>query len=436
MALLTNRPIRTIIYSIIGFILRLTVIATFKEPIRQSVEVSTPINNWKRSYEAVHLWDSGLDPYSGNLFHEYTISLQFYKILITYFHIDLVFIGTDIITAILLQQSTFNQLILSGQAKEEASIKSFRVLFVYLLSPLTILSCTGNSTAIFTNFLIAVINFILPMRSFRALTCVLCALLACNNLHYSTLVIPIFLCLEYCSFKKYRKDKEANSQEDSTYYKSPDFWSSMLTSCIISSATLVTLIVTSYFLMGNSWAFLKSSYLFVLKIQDLTPNTGMFWYFFTEMFEHFLGFFTWIVQINAFIHVVPLSICLRDSPFFALYILILTSTIFQPYPSLSNIGIITSLLPQWSDLFPYMKRGLFISCAAITCLSLLPLFWYLWIMMGTANSNFYFGATLGLNVALIFLMVDLLNAHGYVKAKLRLEGYQNDSVALSDKKKS
>lgn len=434
MSLLINRPVKTLFYAFLGFLVRIVVTATFKEPIRQSFEVSTPVNNWKRAYEAVHLWKSGLDPYSGNIFHEYPISLQFYKILITYFNIDLVFIGTDIITAILLQQSTLNQHVLYGQDKEEASIKGFRVLFVYLFSPLTILSCTGNSTAIFTNFLVAVINFILPMKPFRALTCVLCALLACNNIHYSTLIIPIFLCLEYCSFKKYRADKA--DQDGSTYYQSRDFWASMWSSAIISSATLVTLIATSYFLMGNSWTFAKATYLFVLKIQDLTPNIGMFWYFFTEMFEHFLAFFTWIVQINAFIHVVPLSVCLRDNPFFALYIMILTSTIFQPYPSLSNIGIITSLLPQWSDLFPHMKRGLFISCAAVTCLSLMPLFWYLWIMMGTANSNFYFGATLGLNVAMIFLMVDLLNAHGYVKAKLKLDKYRSEQTELSDKKKS
>lgn len=434
MALLTKRLVKTLLYALIGFLLRVVVIATFKEPIRQSVEVSTPISNWKRAYEAVYLWKSGLDPYSGNLFHEYPVSLEFYKILITYFNIDLVFIGTDIITAILLQQSTLNQLVLNGQLEEEASIKSFRVLLVYIFSPLTILSCTGNSTTIFTNFLIAVINFILPMKPFRALTCVLCALLACNNIYYSTLIIPIFLCLEYCSFKKNLADKVG--QNNSTYYESQDFWSAVLSSFIISSATLVTLIVTSYFLMGNSWTFIRASYLFLLKIQDLTPNIGMFWYFFTEMFEHFLPFFTWVVQINSFIHVVPLSICLRDNPFFALYIMMLTTTIFQPYPSLSNIGIITSLLPQWSDLFPYMKRGLFISCAAVTCLSLLPLFWHLWIMMGTANSNFYFGATLGFNIALIFLMSDLLNAHGHAKAKLKLDIYQSNQAKLEAKKQS
>ena len=48
-----------------------------------------------------------------------------------------------------------------------------------------------------------------------------------------------------------------------------------------------------------------------LTIPDLTPNIGLFWYFFTEMFEHFREFFLWTFQINAFIYIIPLSITLK-----------------------------------------------------------------------------------------------------------------------------
>lgn len=427
MSPLISKPVQSLFLGSLGLIVRYILLINFKEPLRQRVEVTTPINNWKRAYEAVHLWNSGLDPYSGNLFHEYPISLQFYKILISYFNIDLAFAATDVITAILLQQSVYNQLLIRNCKSEVATKLSSRVLLVYLFSPITLLSCAGASTATFTNFLIAVIISILPMRPFRALTCVLCAFLACNNLHYSTLILPIFLSLEYCSNRKKKNtSKTTEQQDDKPYYQCQDFSSKLSTSITIFSATVITLLVASYFLMGKSSTFLKSTYLFVLKIQDLTPNIGMFWYFFTEMFEHFLDFFTWVVQINAFIHVIPISISLRDNPFFALYMMILTSTIFQPYPALANVGLITSLLPQWSELLNHTSRGLVICCTAVSCIGLWPIFWHLWIVMGTANSNFYFGATLAFSASLIYLMVDLLDADGEIKAKTRLEKYKQE----------
>lgn len=48
-----------------------------------------------------------------------------------------------------------------------------------------------------------------------------------------------------------------------------------------------------------------------LQVSDLTPNMGLFWYFFTEMFEHFRNFFLWVFQLNAFFYCIPLTIKLR-----------------------------------------------------------------------------------------------------------------------------
>ena len=44
---------------------------------------------------------------------------------------------------------------------------------------------------------------------------------------------------------------------------------------------------------------------------DLTPNIGLFWYFFTEMFEQFRNFFTYIFFLNICIYSIPVSIKLR-----------------------------------------------------------------------------------------------------------------------------
>ena len=52
-------------------------------------------------------------------------------------------------------------------------------------------------------------------------------------------------------------------------------------------------------------------YVFRLSVPDLTPNLGVFWYFFTEMFEHFRAFFICVFQIHAFLYTIPLAVKLR-----------------------------------------------------------------------------------------------------------------------------
>ncbi len=53
-----------------------------------------------------------------------------------------------------------------------------------------------------------------------------------------------------------------------------------------------------------------------------------------------------------------------------------------------------------------MKQGLVISCMFISCSVLAPILWHLWIIMGTANSNFYFGVTLAYNTAQVIIQFE------------------------------
>lgn len=43
-------------------------------------------------------------------------------------------------------------------------------------------------------------------------------------------------------------------------------------------------------------------------LSDLTPNVGLFWYFFIEMFDQFRAFFLVVFQLHAFIFAAPLTI--------------------------------------------------------------------------------------------------------------------------------
>lgn len=59
----------------------------------------------------------------------------------------------------------------------------------------------------------------------------------------------------------------------------------------------------------------------------------------------------------------------------------------------------------------------------ITCSVLAPILWHLWIMLGTANSNFYFGVTLAYNTAQILLVTDYFFA--FTKRQFHIDHGQN-----------
>ena len=82
-------------------------------------------------------------------------------------------------------------------------------------------------------------------------------------------------------------------------------------------------------------------------------------------------------------------------------------TLYGPFTSMESLVskyVHTSWL-VWSDNLPFadMKSTLVITCTIVTTSVLAPILWYLWIVLGTANANFYFGITIGYNVAQVNL---------------------------------
>ncbi len=116
-----------------------------------------------------------------------------------------------------------------------------------------------------------------------------------------------------------------------------------------ATAWLLTL---SYILTGQSWEFLRSSYGVQLLLPDLTPNVGLWWYFFIEMFDSFREFFLGVFWLHLVGYVGGLCFRLRKQPLFVLTTLIGIFAIFQPYPSIADASLYFSLIPLYSHIFP------------------------------------------------------------------------------------
>ena len=159
----------------------------------------------------------------------------------------------------------------------------------YLLHPYLIASCAARTTTVFANFTIAIFLWA-TLRNKTILACFFLALATYQSFYPVMLIVPLIML--------------TSSPEQ--------FKINFLKLSVIFSVLFSCIYYLSFIVMNNSWTFAVSTIGFILAVPELTPNMGLFWYFFTEMFEHFRIFFVSTFQINCFIYVYPLAARLKD----------------------------------------------------------------------------------------------------------------------------
>ncbi|XP_071176778.1 phosphatidylinositol glycan anchor biosynthesis class U protein-like [Mytilus edulis] len=416
-----------------GIIIRLALFRTsLPDWISLQPEVSTPLTSWERAMEGIALKEYMISPYAGDLFHETPLVLRILGFMTSFSDhtILLMFVGLDALCLILMVKiaNLYGGYLLKKQAKEvkryatdcdtliikteELRIIQFYVIVAFSLNPYSIAACLAKSTAVFNNLsILFIFYFMLKENAY------LCYLFIAMSAYLS--IYPITLCVPAAIFfmqsSKFRKNKISDTEM--SYTDSPALFSYCRTVglCVVMVAALIGF---SAFLEG-SWSFISSTYGFILMVPDLTPNMGVFWYFFTEMFEHFRMFFICVFQINVVIYTVPLSVKLKEHPVFLMYILVSLICIFKSYPSYSDVGLMLSLLPLWRYAFEYMRNSFVVACMYICTTVFGPILYHLWIYAGSANANFYFATSLAFSTAQIFLITDLLYA--YLRREFDLE---------------
>lgn len=120
----------------------------------------------------------------------------------------------------------------------------------------------------------------------------------------------------------------------------------------ILSASIAGLLGLSVLITGNFWEFMSATYGFHLLVPDLTPNVGLWWYFFIEMFDSFREFFLGVFWLHLASYVGGLTVRLRRQPLFIITSLLGVFAVFKPYPSISDASLYFALLPLYRHLFP------------------------------------------------------------------------------------
>ncbi|XP_053056023.1 phosphatidylinositol glycan anchor biosynthesis class U protein isoform X2 [Acinonyx jubatus] len=235
-----------------------------------------------------------------------------------------------------------------------------KVALFYLLNPYTVLSCVAKSTCAINNTLIAF--FILTtIKGSAFLSAIFLALATYQSLYPLTLFVPGLL---YLLQRQYIPVK----------VKSKAFWIFSWEYAMMYVGSLVVIICLSFFLL-SSWDFIPAVYGFILSVPDLTPNIGLFWYFFAEMFEHFSLFFVCVFQINVFFYTIPLAIKLKEHPVFFMFIQIAIISIFKSYPTVGDVALYMAFFPVWNHLYRYPAHLRLLLC--LPAAGVLPHTWSL-----------------------------------------------------------
>lgn len=346
---------------------------SLQQQLDKSVEFSTPFTSYRSLREGVYMLNNGFQPYDGGVVHHSPLLVALMSFIEWDFLIALLYASLDAVVAYQLTCiaqcfSTF------------VDIPVWLPSLFYSFNPLVLLSCVSRSSVVFTNVCIS--TAVLSALQGE----IIVASVAISAAGYLSLY-PILLLIPLLSLFEGR-DAKAKALT----------WSVL---------TVAVLFFASNTVCCGSWEFLEATYGARVRFDKLFPNLGLWWYFFIEMFEAFLPFFKAVFNVVVLSFVGPITVRFYKQPFYAFILSLGWIVITQPYPTLGDAGFFLSFLPFFKPLFGYLRYSVLSCLLLLHAVILSPIFYHLWVDLGSGNSNFFYAITLVYALALASIVVDL-----------------------------
>ncbi|KAJ5579898.1 uncharacterized protein N7459_005883 [Penicillium hispanicum] len=381
-----------------AFVLRLLLICLFPslpDLLTGRVEVSTPVNSFKRLQEGLYLYTRNVSPYDGGVFHQAPLLLPLFALLpdvrSTPLPTAIFYIIVDLVNARAL--ITISESGQSIQSRLHSAIRKHirwdgvSVAAWFLFNPFTIATCLARSTTVFsTSGILFAISNAVSGNSVNAMLAL--GFSSYLSLYPVLLFIPlVLLCYDQRTHKPGQQ---------------PNVAIFTLQHSTILVASISGLLGLSYLITGNFWEFMSATYGFHLlgcggtsSLRCLTRSAsfslGVFWLHLASYVGGFTARF-------------------RRQPLLIITSLLGVFAIFKPYPSISDASLYFALLPLYRHLFPLMRYTFFATSALLYSSLLGPAFYHLWIYAGSGNANFFYAITLVWSLGLSILLADCLFA--------------------------
>ncbi|XP_020572693.1 phosphatidylinositol glycan anchor biosynthesis class U protein-like [Phalaenopsis equestris] len=408
-------------------------------------EVATPLTSLRRLAEGYWLKQSSLSPYAGSMYHGSPLLLIIFGPLTAKrvesqpaadLYCSLIFVFVDFLTSMLIRAigqklGLTNYKILKFLKPSELDESSGGLeaadiaCLIYLWNPFTIMTCLGSCTSPIDNLMVVLAIYgacsrVVPLAAFGWV------MATHLSLYPAILLIPVLLLLVYGPdapppklFVKEHSNAAGSFVRAFSWKPILQFalWA-LIWSCYI-------LLLSCIYLKGFDGAYemLKKTFGFILTVEDLSPNIGVLWYFFAEVFDFFRDFFLIVFHVNILFMVCPLAIRLMHRPCFLAFIYITVSSVLKSYPSVGDAALYLSLLGLFVVELAEMKFSFFLFCGYVGVSLLSPVMHNLWIWRGTGNANFYFATGLAYACLQTVLVVEvvstMLNHDRMLKKKLK-----------------
>lgn len=295
------------------------------EVLSDRVEIATPLSSHKRLLEGLFLYERGISPYDGGVYHQAPLLLVIFE----FFPPVLVYTILDLLNAYNLATIAEG---LNLPSPRFQKMDGSQIALAYLFNPFTIISCLGTSTTLFTNT--AIIQAVASASAGNAFGSMFAIALGTYFSMYPALLLPPLMLYW-------------------TQSKSSKFEIKTVVSLFgMFAASLILLVLMSTILVGNLWEFVASCYGAQISVTDLTPNIGLWWYFFTEIFDPFRSFFIGVFWIHLVGYVGAFTVRLPGQPLFVITALTGLIAIFKPYPGTSDVSLYLGMLPLYKHVMP------------------------------------------------------------------------------------
>ncbi|QLQ78637.1 hypothetical protein HG537_0A08850 [Torulaspora globosa] len=346
---------------------------SLQQQLDKSVEFSTPFTSYRSLREGVYMLENGFQVYNGGVVHQAPLLVAVMS-----------FIESDTVIALvyaLLDAVVAYQLTCIAQCFAAfVEIPVWLPSLLYSFNPLVLLSCVSRSSVIFTNVCIST-AVLSALQGEIVVASMAIATAGYLSLYPMLLLIPLLSLFEGKTVK--------------------------VKAVTCSSVTLVSLLALSNVVCYGSWGFLEATYGALVRFDKLFPNLGLWWYFFIEMFEAFLPFFKAVFNIMVVSFIGPITLRFYKQPFYAFVLFLGWILITKPYPTLGDAGFFLSFIPFFKPLYGYLRYSLLSCLLFLHAVLLSPIFYHLWVDLGSGNSNFFYAITLVYALALASIVVDL-----------------------------
>ena len=308
----------------------------------------------------------------------------------------------------------------------------------YLLNPMSVLSCAAGSTSALGVFCVVAATIAACKKKPEPILAGAC--LATHLFVTADVRVPLLLVYPVATLARDGVCANSVSEEERTGKESRRTFFTKATARF--RATLVGFLATCVvlgFISTRAYAdtettfreWTNATYVFAFGLGDLTPNLGIHWYLFAQIFAHFRVFFLVVFHaFPAFLSVLLLVRYGHSRPLLAIGIVSALHTVLGPYTTWGNVAGYLAFAPVFTRDFKSKtsaesttgtekkkkrknvetRYGFAVSAALVVTATLTPIFWHLWIEARVANANFLFAVTLAHFAAQSLLIVSWIGA--------------------------